>query len=302
MNNMLIERVASAVEKSIATVTESLRRILLTRRSLYLLGLLFPLLSPQAALANTVEVASPNGQIVVSVSDEKLSELDEEFVRYWVSFRGNPVINPSKLGLTFKEVDDLGKGFHISGSERASANTTWEQPWGERRLVKDVHNELRVDFSGPGKQAKRHAKRPHRNAPSSSFSVRFRVFDDGIGFRYEVRKQPSLNNHIEILDEHTEFFVDGRSQTTAWWIPSRAIGNSQDEQLTRTTPLTQIDYAYTPLTARLPNGTHISIHEAALVNYCGMSLALWDVAKLKAHLEGQYDGVKVKTEAPFKSP
>ena len=294
---MFRENAASSSEKSTATVTESVRRILLRRRSLYLLALLFPLLNPQAALADTLEVASPNGLIVVSVSDEKLMELDEEFVRYWVTFRGKPVINPSKLGFTFKNVEDfgqgfhisVGKGFHISSSERASANTIWEQPWGERRFVKDVHNELRVDFSGPGK-------------PKSRFSVRFRVFDDGIGFRYEVPKQRGLNKHVEIFDEHTEFFVDGRSDTTAWWTPRRGIGNPYYEQLTRTTPMTDIDYAHTPLTLRLPDGTHISIHEAALVDYSGMSLALWDVAKLKADLASWHDGVKVKTEAPFNTP
>jgi alpha-glucosidase len=238
-------------------------------------------------MANSLDVASPNGNIVFTISDEKLAELDEEFVRYWVTYDRNPVINASKLGMTFKNgVEDFGKGFKISGSDRSSVNSVWEQPWGERRYVEDHHNELRVDFSGP----------------SGQFSVRIRVFDYGIGFRYEVPAQAGLSGLVEIADEHTEFAVEGGRQTTAWWTPRRGIGNPYYEQLTRVTPLTDIDWAHTPLTMRLPNGTYISIHEAALVDYSGMSLGIHDVGKLKADLASWHDGVKVKTEAPFNSP
>ncbi|TQV67340.1 glycoside hydrolase family 97 protein [Exilibacterium tricleocarpae] len=231
-------------------------------------------------LADALKVASPNGEIVVSIL------MQDGAPAYAVEFRGKRVLSPSKLGLRFKKAPTFGEGFSVSGSSRASRDETWSQPWGERKYVRDHHNELRVDFSRDGKS-------------KHTFSVRFRVFDDGLGFRYEVAKQRGMKQ-VDIVDEITEFSFSDAEQTTAWWIPAR--GWNRYEYIYNTTALNAVERAHTPFTLKLPGGTHISIHEAALVDYAAMTLDQRRPGWLKADLVPWSDGVRVKTRTPFKSP
>lgn len=245
------------------------------RTSLILLALLCPLV-----FAKDVSVHSPDGAIVVTVSD------DQAHPRYRVSYRGQQVIAPSRLGLVFKDHASFGDGYRIAASAPAQADAVWTQPWGERKHVRDRHNELRVDFTGaPGE--------------SGRFSVRFRVFDDGIGFRYEVPRQPGMEQ-VDIVDESTEFALPDSDQTRAWWIPARAWRSL--EYLYRNTSLREAAHVETPFTFRLASGVHMSIHEAALTDYASMTLAQQRDGVFKADLTPWYDGIKVKTRTDFKSP
>ncbi|WP_323844706.1 glycoside hydrolase family 97 protein [Microbulbifer magnicolonia] len=232
------------------------------------------------AQAAELQVSSPNGDIALTVSDE------QGIPRYRVQFRGSTLVEPSRLGMVFREGAPFSGKLAISGSDRATADSSWEQPWGERRVVRDRHNELRVDFARADKSA-------------GVLSVRFRVFDDGIGFRYEIPAQRGLAT-VEIVDELTEFRIADSADTTAWWIPSR--GWNRYEYLYNTTPLHGVDRAHTPFTFKLPSGVHLSIHEAALVDYAAMTLDQRRPGTLKASLVPWYDGVLVRTAAPFKSP
>ncbi|MDO6427131.1 glycoside hydrolase family 97 protein [Thalassotalea sp. 1_MG-2023] len=231
-------------------------------------------------IAKTVKVSSPNNKITVSVSDENTPS-------YRVSFNGNQVIDTSLLGLRFQQSADLAEGFTISSSKQQTADSTWQLPWGERKNVRDNHHELIVNFTT-------------NRDKSNQFSVRFRVFNDGIGFRYEVPKQPGLDGNIAIVDELTEFNVPNAEKTTAWWIPAR--GWNRYEYIYQTTPLSEIDLVHTPLTMKLASGEHISIHEAALVDYAGMTILKGRHNKLKADLTPWYDGVLVRKTPDFTSP
>ncbi|WP_193164654.1 glycoside hydrolase family 97 protein [Microbulbifer hainanensis] len=249
------------------------------RQFVYGLGLWLLVVTVPAA-AKAVKVTSPDGDILVTVSDYK------GIPRYSVQYRGETVVEPSHLGMVFRNGKPFADGLVISGSTRDASDSSWEQPWGERRTVRDNHRELSVDFA-----------RADRSA--GAIKVRFRVFNDGIGFRYEVPKQAGLDK-VEIVDELTEFRIADSGQSTAWWIPAR--GWNRYEYLYNTTPLQKVDRAQTPFTFKMPSGTHVSIHEAALVDYASMTLDQRRLGTLKASLVPWYDGTLVKTTAPFKTP
>lgn len=237
------------------------------------------LLSPWL-MAKTVEVTSPNGEIVLTVSDDNSPS-------YQVSFQDKPVIEPSKLGMSFKKAPSFGEGFTIESVKTQSHSSSWEQPWGERKEVIDQHNELVVTFSADRKKA-------------HTFDVKFRVFDDGLGFRYEVKKQKGLTGDISIIDEATEFAINDGENATAWWIPAR--GWNRYEYIYKTTKLKEAPLTHTPLTFKLTNGTHVSIHEAALVDYAGMTLNQRRPGTLKADLTPWSDGTLVRKRHNFTTP
>jgi alpha-glucosidase len=200
-----------------------------------------------------------------------------------VQFDSEPVIHPSHLGLVFRGTADLNKGFVIEAESSSSADSTWEQPWGERRVVRDHFNELLVTFTA--------------SEPERRFSMRFRVHNDGLGFRYEVPAQDAFDTLI-IDDELTEFRLP--VDTMGWWTPGR--GWNRYEYHTRNLPVVDITLANTPATFRLANGTHVSLHEAALVNYAGYTLEQRDHGLLKTNLTPRSDGARVKVAAPFVTP
>jgi alpha-glucosidase len=236
--------------------------------------LLAPRPAPPAELAS---VASPDGMNEFSVL------IDHSGVpRYSVRRGGTVVVDESRLGLRFAAQAELGKGFRLASVERVVHDGTWEQPWGERRVVRDHHNELLLRF---GDDAGRR------------FDLRVRAFDDGIGFRYEVPAQAGFET-VHIVDELTEFALPEGS--TAWWIPGRRY--NRYEYLYRTTGLEEIETAHTPLTLRTPEGIHVSIHEAALTDYAAFVLDQRRDRVFQTNLTPWSDGIRVKTGAPFKTP
>lgn len=146
----------------------------------------------------------------------------------------------------------------MTGSARDSADVTWTQPWGEVARVRDHHHELKVTVE--------ESTPLHRR-----FVVAFRVFDDGLGFRYEVPEQPNLGA-FEIADELTQFSFADNSK--AWWIPSNRPRMDRSEELYESSPLSTLDSVQTPLTMETRDGrTIVVIHEANLVDYARMNLA-----------------------------
>lgn len=212
-----------------------------------------------------------------------MTTTDDGRPQYAVQFDGKPVILPSHLGLVFRDDTSLDDGFVLSTESSSSADSTWEQPWGERRLVRDRYNQLLVTFAAP--------------KPNRRFSVRFRVHDDGVGFRYEVPAQDDLGKLV-IEDELTEFRLP--VDTLGWWTPGR--GWNRYEYHTRSLPVVDITLANTPATFRLANGTHVSLHEAALVDYAGYVLEQLDHGVLKTNLTPWSDGARVRTTVPFVTP
>ena len=128
-------------------------------------------------------------------------------------------------------------------------------------------------------------------------TVVFRIFDDAVGFRYELPAGPGFT-HANIADELTEFNV--AESGTAWW--DEALEWNREEYLYRRTPIEEIGTAQTPLTIRTDSGLHLSIHEAALVDYSGMDLRRIHDGLLKADLMPSSTGPKVSRDLPLATP
>ncbi|TKB46446.1 glycoside hydrolase family 97 protein [Thalassotalea mangrovi] len=232
------------------------------------------------ALAKEVKVSSPDGRITFTVSD------DDKTPKYRIDFDDKEIIEPSQLGLVFRDSEYFETGFEIKSTTRNQVNETWQQPWGESKEIVDHHNELKVVFS---------ADRDKVN----TYGLRIRVFNDGVGFRYEVPQQAGLDQ-VNITNELTEFVMEKNADATTWWIPTR--GWNRYEYVYNTTALREVDRAHTPFTMKLTNGVHVSIHEAALVDYAAMSLDQRRHGYLKADLAPWSDGVLVKKQGAFNTP
>ncbi|AZG75187.1 glycoside hydrolase family 97 protein [Shewanella livingstonensis] len=235
---------------------------------------------PSTVQAKTVNVTSPDKHINISLTD------DNGRPEYQIQFNGKTVISPSKLGLVFQQLGELGTDFNIKHVTNSSVDQTWQQPWGERENIRDNYNRVVATLSN-GK---------------IDFDIEFKAFNDGIGFRYLVPKQAGLTNtpKLDITDELTEFAIPDPQHTTAWWIPGR--GWNRYEYLYNTTSLDKIDRAHTPMTFRTADGVHLSIHEAALTDYAAMVLNQGRDGILHADLTPWSDGIRVKTQPGFSTP
>ncbi|MFQ5572317.1 MAG: glycoside hydrolase family 97 catalytic domain-containing protein, partial [Rhodothermales bacterium] len=221
---------------------------------------------------------SPDGRIAVAVFVEDGVPL------YRVERDGKAVLAASALGLRFRSALALDQDLAIVSTENRSFDETWVQPWGEQRLVRNRYNERRV--------------RLRRTAgPSTEVDIVFRVFDDGVGFRYEVPDQSGFST-FELMDEHTEFNL--ADDLEAWWIP--AYWWNRYEYLYQYTPVSQIDTVHTPLTLGKTGGPYLAIHEAALTDFASMTLVATGGTTLEADLVPWSDGVRVRGAAPLLSP
>ena len=252
----------------------------MARRASFLVA---TLLVAATAAAQPASVRSPDGQTTVTIDVDKNGS-----PRYAVARNGVEIMPAGFLGMRFQSQPAFDEGFRIVNTSTASHDETWEQPWGERRHVRDRHNELLVKFESSKGAARQ-------------FSVRVRVFDDGFGFRYEVPQQPGYDA-VNITDELTEFRLDpdATQEITAWWIPGRRW--NRYEYLYNTTPLDAVHMAHTPMTVRLPGGLHLSFHEAALVDYAAYVLDHRRPGIFRTSLTPWSDGIRVKTRTPFKTP
>ena len=237
------------------------------------------LFATAAAAAPEARVTSPGNILSVEVALN-----GEGRPEYTVTRLGRVVIAPSRLGFLLTDAPKLERNFAITDVRTSSADDTWEQPWGERRFVRNHYNELRVSFTETSELKRR-------------LDVVFRVYDDGIGFRYEFPEQPNLTT-VNIAEEVTEFAV--ADPATAWWIP--AFQWNREEYLYSRTPLAEVGVAQTPMTIRTEAGLHISFHEAALVDYSGMNLQNEGHGRFRAVLTPSSDGAKVRRMAPFNTP
>lgn len=200
-----------------------------------------------------------------------------------VSRLGKPVLAPSNLGLDFVDEPEA----HYSAMtrvDRKSSDATWEQPWGEERTIRDQHTEMTVRLKG--------------NTPTNSrVDVTFRLFDDGIGFRYGYTAIPA-GRAVAVSAERTSFRTLGDYQ--AWWY--QALGQERDEYLYTHTDARRITLAETPLTLKGANGLYLSFHEAALIDFPSMLLTGNGVGTLSAWLMPWPDGVLARRTGPFTTP
>lgn len=243
------------------------------------------------------ECKSPNGEISLNVDVNAAG-----VPCYSVDFKGNRVVKESRLGLVAEEAD-LRAGFAIADVRFDSCDETWTPVWGEYETVRNNYNEILVTFT-------------QTDNLQRSYAVRFRVFDDGLGFRYELPEQQTIN-YFTLKDEATEFNLSG--DNTFYCIPG---DYDVDEYAYTTAPMSQLAEplskmkttlgnncpienlaVQTPLMMKTPDGAYMNIHEAALVGYSAMSLDV-DAANysLKCHLTPDKNGVRGYLQLPFNTP
>lgn len=247
-----------------------------------------PLLTALACLA----LFSANAQksVYKIKSPGKNNELVFELTKsgqpqYKFSAYGKSVIEPSLLGFEFQEIKKMTDGFKILSVEEKNINQTWEQPWGEFKKVKDSHRQLTVHLKETG-------------AEGRLVDVIFRVFDDGLGFRYFFPKQPNLDK-VKISNEITQFTFS--EDHNVWWIPVHSE-NSYYESFYRKTPISKTDTINTPATFETKNNLYVAIHEANLTDFASMTLTKSGKNQYKSELVPWADGVKVYAQTPFETP
>lgn len=210
--------------------------------------------------------------------------LDDGRLAYRVQRLGEALVSESRLGFALREGGRLERNLVLVSQSTREVDETWEQPWGESRLVRSRYHELRAGFAETLRGKRR-------------FEVVLRAFDDGFGLRYEFPRQPGLET-VSIDEELTEFAL--APEATAWWIPAGEW--NRYEYLTQQTPLREVGLAHTPLTLRTGDGLHLAVHEAALVDYAAMRLRRVEGQRLKAALAPASEGWKVRRETPFATP
>jgi alpha-glucosidase len=227
----------------------------------------------------TATAASPDGSVSVSLTTDG----DGRAV-YTVSRKGKPIIAPSHLGFLFTDLAKIDRRLTITGQEVSDADSTWEQPWGEWQTIRNHYRELKV-----------HLK--ESTALARVFTVTFRIYDDGVGFRYEFPDQPNMAK-TNIADELTEFAfaLDG----TAWWKPAYLW--NREEYIYNKTGLSSVSTAATPVTIKLADGTHVALHEAALVDYAGMNVTRTLGTTLRANLTPGAGRPKVEKIGAWNTP
>lgn len=221
-------------------------------------------------------VHSPDGRLTIAFA------VDQGEAVYRASFRGKPIIDRSLLGFRFKDAAPLVTGFTLLAVERSSRDETWEQPWGEQRLVRDHSNDLAVTLAAQDGRKLR---------------IEFRVFDDGFGFRYTL--PGSADQRFVINDELTQFAFAQNYRT--WWIPAYREKFSEYEYAR--SALSAVSVVQTPFTLE-GEGVALAVHEAALVDYASMNLRMVadNARTLKADLSPWSNGDLVRGHGGLRTP
>lgn len=242
-------------------------------------------------------ITSPNGQLKLDFSVNAQGE-----PVYELFYKEKTVIKPSKLGLELKNDPGLMGGFELAESWTSTFDETWEPVWGEEKEIRNHYNELAVALT--------------QKEQDRRIVIRFRLFDDGLGFRYEFPLQADLNYFV-IKEEHTQFAMTG--DHTAFWIPGDYDTQEYDYTESKLSEIRGLmDEAITPNSSQTPfsptgvqtalqmktaDGLYINLHEAALVDYSCMHLNLDDKNFIfESWLTPDAVGNKGYLQAPCTSP
>ncbi|WP_373725191.1 glycoside hydrolase family 97 protein [Bacteroides heparinolyticus] len=256
---------------------------------------LLVLMMSSAAMAESI--TSPNGQLKLNFSVNAQGE-----PVYELFYKGKSVINPSKLGLELKNDSGLMNGFTLANASTSTFDETWQPVWGEVKYIRNHYNELVVTLN--------------QKVQDRNMIIRFRLFNDGLGFRYEFPLQKNLNYFI-VKEERTQFAMTG--DHTAFWIPGdydtqeydytesklSEIRGLMDEAITENSSQTQFSPTgiQTSLQMKTAEGLYINLHEAALVDYSCMHLNLDDKNFVfESWLTPDAVGNKGYLQAPCTSP
>lgn len=243
------------------------------------------------------QLVSPNGQLRLNFSINAQGE-----PVYELYYKDKVVIKPSKLGLELKDDPGLMNGFTLAGVQTSTFDEIWQPVWGEEKEIRNHYNEMAVTLN--------------QQAQDRHIVLRFRLFDDGLGFRYEFPLQKNLNYFV-IKEEHTQFAMAG--DHTAFWIPGDYDTQEYDYTESRLSEIrglmpgaitdnaSQTQFSptgvQTALQMKTADGLYINLHEAALVDYSCMHLNLDDKNLVfESWLTPDAQGNKGYLQAPCTSP
>ncbi|MBD9005310.1 MAG: glycoside hydrolase family 97 protein [Porphyromonadaceae bacterium] len=230
------------------------------------------LLSASASLGATEVLTSPDGRLQLS-----FDLTADGTPTYKMDYNNKPVIATSRLGLELKNQKSLLDGFKMERVSRSSFDETWQPVWGEQSSIRNHYNEMAVCLS-----------QPDDNGHLREMIVRFRLYDDGVGFRYEWPAQDNFT-YFTIKEERTEFAMTG--DHTAYWIPGDYDTQEYDYTISRLSEVREkmpaVKFSYnvsstvfsdtgvqTSLQLKTDDGIYLNIHEAACVDYSTMHLNL----------------------------
>ena len=250
-----------------------------------------------AGRVHASEVTSPNGEMKLTFT------LRDSKPYYSVSFRGKPVIKPSRLGYELHNAENLLEGFTQTGEKTSTFDETWTPVWGENKTIRNHYKELLVDLI--------------QEKTGRVMNLRFRVYDEGVGLRYEFPQEGSKLNYFVVKEECTEFALTG--DHIAWWIPGDYDTQEYEysrSRLSEIRPLfkkkvtdnaSQTSFSetgvQTSLQLKTDDGLYINLHEAALVNYPAMHLNLDDKNMVfRSWLTPDAQGIKGYLQTPCQSP
>ena len=258
--------------------------------------LFFVLLLCAAGMLKAESLTSPNGNLQLNV------EVKNGVPVYTLDYKQKPVVKESRLGLELKDGKHLMDGFTLAKSETSTFDETWKPVWGEVNSIRNQYNELAVTLSQP--------------STDRSLLIRFRLYDDGLGFRYEFPQQKNLNYFV-IKEEHSQFAMAGDHK--AFWIPGDYDTQEYDYTESKLSEIRGLmKGAITPNTSQTPfsptgvqtslqmksdDGLYINLHEAALVDYACMHLNLDDRNMVfESWLTPDVKGDKGYMQTPCQSP
>ncbi len=260
--------------------------------------LLFVYLLVSCAAISAQELRSPNGHFVMN-----FALLADGTPTYQLAYKNRPVIKPSALGFELKnDPTSLLNDFTINNTETATHDASWEPVWGEVKTIRNHYNELLVTLM--------------QKTTERQLRIRFRLFDEGLGFRYEFPVQPKLVYFV-IKEERTQFAMTGNH--TAFWIAGDYDTQEYDYTTSRLTEIRglmkgaiQPNASQTPfsptgvqtaLMMKTDDGLYINLHEAALINYSCMHLNLDDTNLVfQSWLTPDATGDKGNLQAPTQTP
>lgn len=252
---------------------------------------------PLGKIAESKSVTSPNGKVAVTFGITA-----DSVATYSMTLGGKDVVRASRLGLRLKEGGDLNGGFALADAQTAEFDETWAPVWGEEDSIRNHYNELLVSLTQP--------------ATGRTMNIRFRAYDDGMGFRYEFPEQKELT-YFTVMEEMTEFAMAG--DHTAWWISGdhdtqeydytecrlSAIRDSSSTARQDNSSQTFISptAVQTSVQMKSDDGIYINIHEAALVDYSCLNLDLDDKSfTFKAVLTPNAAGEMARMQTPCHTP
>ncbi|WP_319231473.1 glycoside hydrolase family 97 protein [Draconibacterium orientale] len=258
--------------------------------------LLILVLAVGTLFSHAEEITSPNGKMKLTF------DLSDGTPVYKLQLEDKTIIKASKLGLELKDAEPLLNGFTLADSKTSTFDETWKPVWGEQSEIRNHYNELAVTLNQP--------------ATNRKMIIRFRVFNDGLGFRYEFPEQENLIYFV-VKDERTEFAMNG--DHTAFWIPGDYDTQEYDYTQSKLSEIRGLmEKAITPNTSQTPisatavqtalmmktdDGYYINLHEAALKDYSCMHLELDDKNMIfKSVLTPDAQGNMAYMQAPCTTP